>query len=163
MKEKAKAKAATLRSHTEVVELRNTLSKNIVELRQSQQVYMPGVQPLLEDDENSGELKLWLPSELSQDDRAAWCLEGIPDLEFRFRYAQANDSLAEIRRLRRMVQGLLDQKSKHPSQSQRYSTRSEGVFSSFRARTNRAIKRYRHARCAMLTLDPSAIVAAQRI
>lgn len=116
---------------------------------------MPGVQPLLDDDETSDDLKLWLPSELSQDDRAAWCLEGIPGLEFRFRYAQADDSLAEIRRLRRIVQGLLDQKAKHPSQSQRYSTRSKGVFGTFEARINRAVKRYRHARRALLALDPS--------
>lgn len=151
---KEKVKATTVHSHAVIVELRNTLSKNLLKLRQSQRIYMPGVQPLLEDDENSGELKLWLPSELSQSDRAAWCLEGISELEFRFRYAQADDSLAETRRLRRLVQGLLDQKAKHPSQSQRYSNRSQTVFATFQTRINRATKRYRHARCAMLALDP---------
>ena len=29
---------------------------------------MPGLNPLLEDDESLEELKLWLPSELSQED-----------------------------------------------------------------------------------------------
>lgn len=103
-------------------------------------VYMPGVQPLIEDDENPDEPKLWLPSELSQGDRVAWCLEGIPDLEFRFRYAQADDSLAETRRLRRLVQALLDQKAKHPSQSQQYSNRSQAIFATFQTRVNRATR-----------------------
>ena len=116
---------------------------------------MPGLNPLLEDDESPDELvKLWLPSELSQPDRAAWCLPGIPELEFRFRYAQADDSLAEIRCIRRLLQGNQDQNAKHPSKVQRV-TRSLGIFDGFHTRVNRAVKRYRHARLAMLALDPN--------
>ena len=116
---------------------------------------MPGLEPLLEDNEHLEELKLWLPSELSQDDRVAWCLPGVPELEFRFRYAQADDTLAEIRRLRRTLQGLRDQNLKHASMSQRGSNRARGVFEGFGARLRRAVERYRNSRKAMLTLDPS--------
>jgi hypothetical protein len=152
-----KANPTTVRRHTELLELRNTLSRNMAELRQSQRIYMPGLCPVFEDEgENSdGPTKLWLPSELSQDDRVAWCLPGIPELELRFRYAQADDGLAEIRRLRRMLQGLRDQNAKHPNQVQRSRTRTRGVFERFEARIQRAVKRYRHSRQALLSLDPS--------
>jgi hypothetical protein len=152
---KEKARVATVHRQAELIELRNALSKSILELRQSQRIYMPGLSHVLENDETSNETtKLWLPSELSPDDQATWCLPGIPALEFRFRYAQADDSLAEIRRLQRTLQGLHDQNSKH-SKGQRPGTRSQGVFSSFEARSRRAVTRYRHARQAMLALDPS--------
>ena len=153
---KEKGKTTTARAHTELLELRNALSRNLLELRQSQEIYMPGLTPLLEGDEHlDGPIKLWLPSELSDGDRAKWCLPGIPNLELRFRYAQADDSLAEIRRLRRLLQGVQDQNAKHLSQTQRNITRSKGVFNGFTARISRAVKRYRHSRQAMLVLDPS--------
>lgn len=116
---------------------------------------MPGLNPLLEDDESLEELKLWLPSELSQEDQAVWCLPGIPELEFRFRYAQADDTLSEICRLCRTLQGLWDQNSKHASLSQRGSNRSRGVFEGFRVRLHRTVEQYRYSRQAMLALDPS--------
>ena len=154
---KAKGKTTTVRDHTEVVELRNTLSKDLVELRRAQKIHMPGLNPLLlEGDEDPDEpIKLWLPSELTQDDKAEWCLPGIPELEFRFRYAQADGSLAEVRRLRRLLQSHLDQKAKHLSHAQRNVTRGKGIFSGVQGRIRRAMIRYRHARQAMLALDPS--------
>ena len=152
---KEKANTTTVRSHTELLELRNTLSRNILELWQSQRIYMPGLGPIFEDENLDGPVKLWLPSELSQDDQAAWCLPDIPELEFRFRYARADDSLGEIRRLRRILQGLRDQNAKHPSLAQRSRTRTQGVFEGFEARVQRAVRRYCHSRQAMLSLDPS--------
>jgi len=151
-----KAKTVTIRDHTEVIELRNALSKDLVELRQAQRIYMPGLNPLLYDDENADEhVKLWLPSELTQDDREEWSLPGIPGLEFRFRYAQADGSLAEIRRLRRLLQSHLDQKAKHLSHAQQNVTRGKGIFDGVQGRIHRAMMRYRHARHAMMALDPS--------
>ena len=40
---KRKGKITTVRDHTEVLELRNTLSKDLVELRQAQRIHMPGL------------------------------------------------------------------------------------------------------------------------
>ena len=61
---KEKGKAATVRSHTEHLERRNTLSKNLVELRQAQEIYMPSLGPLPDSDEDLDEaIKLWLPSD----------------------------------------------------------------------------------------------------
>ena len=153
---KEKTKPTTVRRHADILELRNGLSKSLRELRESQRVYMPGLVPLLEDDESVTESsKMWLPSELSKDEQLKWCLAGIPALEFRFRYAQADDSLAEIRRLRRMLQGLHNQNSKHHKLTQRSITRTKGLFESFQVRIRRAVSRYRHSREAMVGLDPS--------
>ena len=92
---------------------------------------------------------------MTQDnDRTEWCLPGIPGLELRFRYAQADDSLGNIRRLRRLLQGLMDQNTKHPNQTQQNITRTKGIFTRLQTRISRAVERYRHARRAMLVLDP---------
>ena len=149
-----KAKTSTAHSRAQLLQHRNVLSRNILELRKSQGIFMPGLTPLLGSDENQDDAKLWLPSELSDADRDKWCLPGIPELEVRFRYAQADDSLAKIRRIRRMVQGLLNQNSKHPN-PQRTITRTKSVFNRFQARIRRAAMQYRHARSALQTLDPS--------
>ena len=116
---------------------------------------MPGLGPILDelgDDEDPP--KLLLPSELSAEDRSAWCLPDLPSLEFRFRYAQADNSLAELRRLLRLFQNLRSQNSKHPSLAQKALTRTKGLFDSFRTRSRRAADRYSCARNAMLALDP---------
>ena len=153
-----KTKVTTAHRHAEILELKNTISCNLVDLRQAQRIHMPGLIPILDethDDETAEDsLKLWLPSELSAGERDSWCLPDIPALEFRFRYAQADDSLAEIRRLRRLVQGLLDQNMKHPSSVQRSITRTQGMFEGFQARIQRCASRYSHSRDAMLALDP---------
>lgn len=155
---KNKAGITTLFRRTEALELRNTILRNIAELRQSQRVYMPGLTSILDDahDNNTHKdlPKLWLPSEIPTKNRDAWCLPGVPFLEFRFRYAQADDSLAEIRRLRRLVQGLRDQNAKHSSTTQKNHTRSVGIFEGFTKKIQRSVERYSRARDAMLLLDP---------
>ena len=152
-----KTKVTTVRHQTEILELQNAISRSLPELRQSQRIHMPGLTPFLDgvrdDDITEDSLKLWLPSELSAEERDSWCLPGIPGLEFRFRYAQADDSLAELRRLRRLFQNLKDQNSKHPGLVQRGRTRSQGLFNGFQKRIQRCADRYSHARNAMLALD----------
>ena len=155
LKAKQDVKPTTVRRQAEIIEHRNVLSKNLLELQQSQRIYMPGLGPLLEDEHLNDPAKLWLPSELSDEEQARWCLPGVPALEFRFRYAQADDSLAEIRRLRRMLQGLHDQNFKHPNLAQKSITRTKGLFASFQTKIRRFVARYRHSYQAMLTLDPS--------
>jgi hypothetical protein len=119
---------------------------------------MPGLIPML-DDMDEGEVTedvvgLLLPSELSVEERSTWCLPDIPSLEFRFRYAQADDTLAQLRRLLRLRQNLRNQNAKHLSHAQKALTRTRGIFDSLRTRIVRATDRYSHARSAMLSLDP---------
>lgn len=119
---------------------------------------MPGLGPILDetrDDETAEDsFKLLLPSELSAEDRDAWCRPDIPTLEFRFRFAQADDTLAELRHIRRLVQSFKDQRAKHPHLSQGTQTRTQGLAEGFQARIRRCANRYSHARNAMLALDP---------
>lgn len=121
---------------------------------------MPGLSHLLDNADDSGldtrpELfKMMLPSQLSPDDRESWCLSGLPALEARFRYAQADDALAEIRRLRRLFQGLSDQNKKHITSSQHTITRAKGTFERYKVRISRFAALYRHARRALIILDP---------
>jgi hypothetical protein len=110
---------------------------------------VPGNEEITQD-----EFKLLLPSQLSADDRTSWCLPDILALEFRFRFAQADATLAELRRLLRLFQNFCDQNSKHLNLAQRSVTRTKGLFNSLRTRINRAKDRYSHAHNAMLALDP---------
>lgn len=144
-----------------LVERKKHLAKTIREFRVVQKVYMPGLSHLLDNANDDTRLdthpelfKLMLPSQLSPDNRQSWCLPGLPILEARFRYAQADDALAEIRRLRRLFQGLSDQNKKHINTTQHTITRAKGTFERYKARISRFASLYRHARRSLTELDP---------
>jgi hypothetical protein len=144
-----------------MTERRKLLSATIQEFWTVQKVYMPGLSYLLDEAGNDSQLqthleifKLMLPSQLSTDDREAWCLPGLSTLEAHFRYTQANDALTEICRLRRLFQGLSDQNKKHITNSQHTLTRAKGTFKRYTARISRFATLYRHARDALVALDP---------
>ena len=65
---KTKAKTTTASSQAQILELCNTLSRNLTKLWKSQHILMPGLAPLLENDDDQDEIKLWLPSELPNAD-----------------------------------------------------------------------------------------------
>ena len=160
LRQKQKVKSKTVDELSEMTKARRSLSKRVRELQGCQRVYIPGVADLLDasqEDERLEDqpevLKLWLPSQLSDDDRSAWCLPGISHLEFRFRYVQASDTLTELRRLRQLFQGTRDQNAKH-TKSTSSTTRSQGILDGFHSRTKRVANRYRSARQALLALDP---------
>ena len=119
---------------------------------------MPGCASLLDDIDpgamvDTPELiKLWLPSSLPT--RDTLCIPGLPSMEFRLRYAQAVDSLNQLRRLARLIRGLALQSQKHPSPTERTRTRSRGVFEGMQARIKQASARYRDALTALRRLHP---------
>jgi len=100
-------------------------------------------------------VKLWPPSALPHASRDTWCINGLPVLEFRLRYAQAIDALNQLRRLRCLVRGLSLQTQKHPSPTERTRTRSRSVFDGLQMRIAQVCSRYRDARVALLRLHPS--------
>ena len=125
---------------------------------------MPGLTTTNHDEdherlENQPEvLKLWLPSQLPSEHRVSWCLPEIPFLEFRFRYAQADDTLADLRRHIKFLQLARDQNTKH-IKSTSSTTRSQGILDGFRGKINRLASQYRYARQALLALDPQEKLA----
>ena len=133
------ADTPTVRHHVETVELWKTISQNLFELCQPQHVLMPGLGPILNEmGNNKDPPKLFLPSDLSAQDQSAWCLLDTSALEFWFRYAQADNNLAEPRRLLQLFQNLRSQNSKHPSLAQKALTCTKGLFNSFQTRIRRA-------------------------
>ena len=143
-----------------LAERRKVLAQRIQEFRNIQKVYMPGLSHLLDNADDarlnaSPELfKLMLPSQLASEDRQSWCLPDLSTLEARFRYAQADDTLAEVRHLRRLFQGLSDQNKKHINSSQNTITRAKGTFERYKVRISRFAALYRHSRRALVALDP---------
>lgn len=122
---------------------------------------MPGCSTLLDDIDPETIIdapesaKLWLPSALPRTSCDAWCISGLPVLEFRLRYAQAVDALDQLRRLRCLIRGLWLQAQKHPSLTERTRTRSRSVFEGLEMRIAQVCSRYREARVALLRLHPS--------
>jgi len=141
---------------------RKLLANDIRAFRVIQKVYMPGLSHLLDDTEEDSRFstrpelfKLMLPSQLSPDERTSWCLPGLSTLEARLRYAQADDALAEICRLRQLFQGLSDQTRKHITNTQSTGrTRSQGTFDRYKAQISRSAAMYRTARRALIALNP---------
>ena len=66
---KTKTKVTTAHHHAKILKLKNTISQNLADLRQTQRIHMPGLTPIFDkihDDETTEDsIKLWLPSELS--------------------------------------------------------------------------------------------------
>ncbi|KAL1712072.1 hypothetical protein EV715DRAFT_268149 [Schizophyllum commune] len=81
--------------------------KRLAALRKLQDVYMPGaiVKIRAEEDArpadspppNAEDVKLWLPSELTRQEREEGCIDGLDKIEVRLHVAQATDALKKIR------------------------------------------------------------------
>jgi hypothetical protein len=152
----------TPNEQAEIEEKRNVLRRRIKSWLEVHGVYIPAqldnahlehdpvapaaVSPLPE------LIPLRLPSALTPNLRAS-CLCGLPDLERRLRLAQAEDALAELRRLLRITMGLTHYKATQVGPSQRTSTRARALISRFWDKIARCAERYRVARAALLVLD----------
>jgi len=89
-----------------------------------------------------------LPSALHES-----CPFKLANIEFRFRLAQAEDALSELRRLLCVTMGLRHYKSKQVGASQHVGTRAWALICRFQDKVDRCIGRYRSARIALLSLD----------
>ena len=83
------------------------------------------------------------------------CSFNLAQIELRFRLAQAEDSLSELRRLLRIKMGLKHYKSKQIGASQRGGTRAHNLINRFQDKITRCGERYRAAHHALLALDPT--------
>lgn len=117
--------------------------------------------PLAEDDPDELEEfrpELWpliLPSQLSQDNRSS-CHKGVTETELALRLGQARDNLFELRSLRRALRSFqLYFKSNIVGEGQKTQTKSRASESTITVRINRAVRRYRLAYIALLSLDPA--------
>lgn len=151
-----------------IQEKRNILTRQIRGWQEVQRVYMPGaVIPLYqaEDrdmDEDDTELEtpetisLILPSRVDSTRRNAVCLHRVAEYERQLRFAQLQDSLIELRRVRRIRHTLLtNHRTQVAGQGQRANTRSRAVINSINERITKFVHRYRAAYGALIQLDPT--------
>jgi hypothetical protein len=96
-----------------------------------------------------------LPSSMKPSIRERVCIHSTVDLERRLRAAQAEDALIELRRLRRIYQGLSARLRKTVwGVGQTTNTRSRSILQGFVDKLTCCKLRYRAAYSALLTLDP---------
>jgi len=141
------------------LERRRALSRCINNLHTSQRLYMPGVIPdidavdpvLLADHPEN--VALYLPSALPSSLREAYCVNGLPRIEYRLRCAQATDSLNDIRRFRRLIRIIAAKTQSHIATTQR--TRSTSLFDKAKTKLARAVSTYRASRKAISNLAPN--------
>lgn len=155
------SKARTPNECAELEERRNALRRRLNSWTEARNIYIP----LVSEDHSTTEsphvtsashlpetMPLRLPSTLSASLQSS-CSFNLADIELRFRHAQAEDSLPELRRLLRITMSLKDYKSKQVGPSQRAGTRARNLINRFKDKISRCAGRYRAAHNALLALD----------
>jgi hypothetical protein len=154
----------TSKQLADLEEKRSSLIRQIMTWRPIQLAYTPHVAsllPLVQDDMTGGghysnpeSMPLYLPSSLPPEIRHRPELKDICEAEHRLREAQADDALADVRRLRRVIQGLWQFKKLNVSGTgNRHNTRMLNSFSRFDTKLQLAANRYRVAYTALMALD----------
>lgn len=159
---KGVAKPTALQA-TSFVESRTTLLKRLNRFREIQHTYMPGVdaQVLAHEARLSSkspatavhveDATLFMPSELTNRQRDEYCVEGLAEIENRLRYAEAFESLEELRRHLRCRTYMNRFKVKNIT-GQKDNTRARDKQSTIDAAVKAAELRYNRARTSLLTL-----------
>lgn len=103
-------------------------------------------------------IPLFLPSSFPSHIQSLPEIKRVCDVEKRLRLAQAEDALVEIRRQRRIVQGLWQFKRINVSGTgNRPNTRMLTLYKRIVQKIERAAQKYRTARRALLVLDPDGV------
>ena len=156
-----KKKLRTSEQQADVQEKHNALQRQITNWRQTQLVYTPHAATVLAETDDSHpdlaeDLKLVLPSSLPASIRSLSEMKRICNAEQRLRYTQCFDSLAQIRRQRRIIQGLWQFKRINVSGTgNRPNTRMLTMYNKINRKLARAVHKYQTARIALLVLDPN--------
>ncbi|KAJ8701131.1 hypothetical protein PTI98_002092 [Pleurotus ostreatus] len=146
---------ATEHQRTLIIERRNRLARRIATWRSIQDIYMPGAMAhrstepasiLAEDD------ALRLPSQTPL--QMPLQTTTLADYEWRLRYGQAFDSLAELRRHLLVLSSMYQSKDRYV-RGQQHNTRSVALVKKVQARSNFAASKYRSGRAALLMLSPA--------
>ena len=155
--------ARTPNELAELEEKRNALRRRISNWVEARNLYIPSTseeqaidpasEPSNAADRPPEAVPLRLPSSLPAALHKS-CPFNLAKVEFRFRRAQAQDALSELRRLLRVTMSLRGYTSTQIGPSQRASTRARNLISRFQDKVARCVSRYRSAHIALLSLDP---------
>ncbi|KAF8335185.1 hypothetical protein F5887DRAFT_892104 [Amanita rubescens] len=163
-RELSTSKKVTSKQLVDLQEKRNALVHRFQAWRPVQLAYMPHVSSLipgLDDDTapeyyaNPESITVLFPSSLTCELLALPGVRGLAQQECQLRESQANDALADIRRLRRIIQGFWHFKKVNVSGTgNRPNTRMLGSYKQIDYKLQWAVHRYRTAYSALLVLDP---------
>ena len=155
----------TSKQLADLEEKRSSLIRQIRIWRPVQLAYTPHVAsllPLVDTADGDGlysnpeSMPLYLPSSLPSDISHRPELKDIREAERRLREAQADDALADVRRLRRIIQGLWQFKKLNVSGTgNRPNTRMLNLYTRFDMKIRHAANRYNIAYTALKCLDPN--------
>jgi len=161
---KAKAKKKTTKNAADRQDKRTILLCHISNWRQSQIVYTPYAATMIAANSALDEghihlhdvttIPLYLPSSFPTHIRNQADMKPICEKERRLREALADDALNEIRKHRRVIQGLWQFKKINVSGTgNRPNTRMLTLYTRIQEKVNRCAERYRRARNALVILD----------
>jgi hypothetical protein len=154
----SKNKTKTSKQKADIEDKRTSLSKVIQNWRDVQLAYMPQAASFIASTslpEEAEKVLLYLPSSLPHQIRNQVELHDICDKEHRLREAQADDSLAHIRRLRRVIQGMWQfKKFSISGTGNRPNTRMLATYQSLSNNIHKHAHVYRSAYSALQVLDP---------
>ncbi|KAK7028198.1 hypothetical protein VNI00_014888 [Paramarasmius palmivorus] len=150
----------TMRQISKIAERRNALCRRISAYEKLRAIYMPGLVQYLEDanlthfpdDIPPEKTKLWLPSELPQDQVEQICVPEMKHAEAKLQTARCYDSLDGLRHTLRVKSRMMLFKNTNV-RGQRDSGRSREVINRVVARARAFASRYRVARAAYMTLN----------
>ncbi|KAL1698752.1 hypothetical protein EV121DRAFT_217647 [Schizophyllum commune] len=106
-------------------------------------------------------IKIWLPSDLTREEREEGCVDGLGDVEVRLRVAQCTDALKDIRNRLHARRFIINERNMQ-STGQQQSTRARNVIARLDARVARLAEKYRAARRALLSIASAADYPALR-
>jgi hypothetical protein len=149
----------------DVQEKRTSLLRRIQIWREVQLTYMPHVASIISQTQSSPDMDggihpeavpLYLPSSLPAHIRNLPEMKSLCQLECRLREPQADDALGDVRRQRRIIQGLWQFKRINVSGTgNKPNTRMLVLYKRLESKTNRATQKYRVAYAALKVLDPN--------
>ncbi|KAL1751670.1 hypothetical protein FB107DRAFT_221498 [Schizophyllum commune] len=153
---------AAIERQRNLQEARLAWFKRLARFRHLQELYMPGavLKIRAEDDArppdapppDAEEVRLWLPSDMTRQEREEGCVEGLDQIEVRLRVAQATDALKKIREQMFAKQYLVNQRNTHIV-GQRDSTHARRVIDRVGDHINQHKDKYRKARTALHRLE----------
>ncbi|KAJ7049316.1 hypothetical protein C8F01DRAFT_1002463 [Mycena amicta] len=142
-------------------ELRVSFFKKLHNWETHQAVFMPAVEDLRAAEEEkrdrdvapplAEETKLWLPSDMTSDQRRSNCRRGLIDAELRLREGQCGDALAKLRSYLQAKHHLIDHRNAN-AVGQLASTRSNTLIGRINGQGQREMTKYRNARRAGMEL-----------
>lgn len=146
-------------------EKRTSLLRRIQIWREVQLTYMPHVASIISQSPSASDLDggihpetvpLYLPSSLPAHIRNLPEMKELCQLECRLREPQGDDALADVRRQRRIIQGLWQFKRINVfGIGNKPNTRMLALYKRLESKTKRATQKYRVAYAALTVLDPN--------